>query len=99
MYQDSNYNGNAAKMRKAEDAALRSAYGRVFAGESGRRVLEDLMQRYGFYESGVEKTSVVPGDSPESVFLRDGMKEPIRHILYMSGARFFNQQQEQPTEE
>jgi hypothetical protein len=60
---------------------LRVSYQTIFNSEHGRRVLDDLKRKCGFGPSGIENPSAVIGSRPEDVFLREGMKEPIRHIL------------------
>jgi hypothetical protein len=60
---------------------LRTSYGFVFGGEHGKRVLADLMANFGFEEDGIEKPSAIPNIRSEEVWLREGAKQPVRHIL------------------
>jgi hypothetical protein len=64
--------------RQQAQAQLRADY-QWFNGEQGQRVLADLCAAFGW-----NKPSAVPGLTNEEVWLREGMKNPIRHILYMS---------------
>lgn len=61
---------------------LRLDYGAVFGSLAGQRVLEDLKKRYG-WNGAVELPTARVGARAEDVFLIDGMKEPVRHILAM----------------
>lgn len=74
----------AIELQKAAERQkqLRMDYGQVFGSEAGRRVLSDLKRRYG-WNGDVEHPSARAGARAEDVFLIDGMKEPVRHILAM----------------
>ena len=66
---------------------LRAAYGRAFSTEDGRTVLTDLLASFGFSADGIEKPSAQYGANAQDVFLREGMKEPVRRILAFSSHR------------
>lgn len=74
----------ALELQKAAERQrqLRIDYGTVFGSLAGQRVLEDLKKRYG-WNGAVENPSARVGARAEDVFLIDGMKEPVRHILAM----------------
>lgn len=77
---------------------LRASYAIVFGGEHGRTVLADLLKTYGFDPAtGIECPSAHHNKRSEDVFLSEGMKEPVRRILSMSGASLIHNQQQQPT--
>ncbi len=63
-------------------AQMRLDYTRLFTSEIGGKVLADLKGRYG-WQGSVERPSARVGARAEDVFLTEGMKEPIRHILAM----------------
>ena len=63
------------EQREEERKAMIVAYGAVFAGSQGAKVLSDLERLFGF-----DKPSAVPGIRNEEVWLREGMKMPFRHI-------------------
>lgn len=71
----------AEKARR--EAILRKSYFDVFKSDGGKAVLADLRLRYGFESDGVERPSARIGMRAEDVFLTEGMKEPVRHILRM----------------
>lgn len=62
-------------------AKVRTAYCRVFESEGGKLVLSDLLQKFGFTSDGIENPSYTPGLDAAQVAHREGMKEPVRHIL------------------
>lgn len=73
--------------KEARDEAKRQllmAYGRFANSEDGRLIIGDLMKRYGWSTEGIERPCFQPGMQPEDAIHRDGMKEPVRHILAMS---------------
>ena len=72
--------------------ALRAAYKSVFDSPNGQVVLKDLMRHFGFLETGVEKASAFVGSCSEEVWHRDGTKEPIRRILWLTDANFFQKE-------
>lgn len=79
---DADAAAQAEKM--AEDKRQhRMLYGRVFGTPDGKRVLADLMKRYGWDEDGVELACFQPGMAPTDAIHRDGMKEPVRYISRM----------------
>jgi len=67
---------------RLRQAQLRIEYGKVFNSESGKLVLADLKQQFG-WQGDIERPSARFGTRPEDVFLTEGMKEPVRHILAM----------------
>ena len=71
----------AERLRIAQ-AQMRIAYRQVFGSETGKLVLEDLKQRFG-WKGNIERPSAFMGARPEDVFLTEGLKEPVRHILAM----------------
>jgi hypothetical protein len=68
--------------KAAQEAELRLAYGHTFTGPKGEAVLKDLRARFGF-KGTIEQPSAVPGMRNEEVWMREGMKQPMRHILAM----------------
>lgn len=74
-----------AERRTESQKQLRLAYGRVFETPDGKAILEDLQARYG-WKGGIELPSYTPQATAESAIHRDGMKEPVRHILRMVNA-------------
>ena len=62
----------------------RQAYARLFSSPDGKVVLADLMEAFGWRE-GVELPCYKPGINDNDSSHRDGMKEPVRRILRMSG--------------
>ncbi len=70
---------------KAEQ--MRLAYARVFLGPKGEpnEVLIDLLKAFGLrHVEGMvflEAQSAIPGMRNEEVWMREGMKQPLRHIL------------------
>ena len=62
---------------------LRIDYGMLFTSEKGLRVLDDLKQRFG-WKGNIERPSAHIGARPDDVFLTEGMKEVVRHILAMT---------------
>jgi hypothetical protein len=67
-----------------EAKQLRMSYGMLFGSEHGKRVLEDLKRRYGFSPDGTELPIYSPGLDAMTTTHRDGMREPVRHILRMT---------------
>jgi hypothetical protein len=87
--EDYDYKGVVDENRQKRDIErrrLEAAYGRVFGSDEGHWVLEDLFFRYGFTAEGIERPSVLAGESHADAARRDGMKEVVRHILRMCGA-------------
>lgn len=70
--------------REEKERQLGLAYGRFGASEDGRLILADLMRRFG-WKNGIEAPCYHTGITPEDAIHRDGMKEPVRYILSMSG--------------
>ncbi|EIP99337.1 hypothetical protein OpiT1DRAFT_03851 [Opitutaceae bacterium TAV1] len=69
--------------RYNEEQKLREAYAAVFNNGSGQTVLNDLFRAFGFTPDGIENPSFT-GDCPTTTVIhREGMKEPVRHILAM----------------
>ena len=67
--------------RESQQKQIRTSYGMVFESEHGKTVLSDLMANFGFDLDGIEAASAIPGLRSEEVWLREGCKQPIRHIL------------------
>lgn len=67
---------------KAERDAkqVQIAYAHVFGGMHGETVLKDLRQQFG-WDGDIELPSAIPGLRSEEVWLREGYKQPIRHIM------------------
>lgn len=74
---------------KEKREALRRSYALTFSTEHGRAVLQDLMRNFGFNEDGIERSSTMLGIPPNEVYHREGTKEPVRRILFMSGKSLF----------
>lgn len=66
---------------KEKQRQLRMTYASVFATPNGQIILADLKQRYGFAPDDTELPIFIPGLDAATVSHRDGMREPIRHIL------------------
>ncbi|EIQ00868.1 hypothetical protein OpiT1DRAFT_05425 [Opitutaceae bacterium TAV1] len=77
--ESANYQREQAAREHAEK--MRNAYCRMFASDHGKLVLADLLAKYGFTEDGIENPSYLPGRDAAEVAHKEGMKEPIRHIL------------------
>lgn len=76
--------------KQAAEAELRRDYALVFSGPRGEKVLEDLMRSFGVRKVGqylIEQPSATPGMRNEEVWMREGMKQPLRHILAMMTTR------------
>jgi hypothetical protein len=63
------------EQREDERKAMIVAYGSVFAGSQGERVLADLERLFGF-----NRPSAAAGMRSEDVWMREGMKQPFYHI-------------------
>lgn len=72
---------------EAKAEQMRIAYGRVFLGPKGEpnEVLIDLLRAFGMKHveglAFIEQQSAIPGMRNEEVWMREGMKQPLRHIL------------------
>lgn len=76
--------------KQLAEAELRRDYALVFSGPRGERVLEDMGRLFGVKRVGqyvIEQPSAVPGMRNEEVWMREGMKQPLRHILAMMTTR------------
>jgi hypothetical protein len=75
---------SAEETQKAEIAAqeLRASYAIAFGGEHGVKVLANLKKTFG-WQGNVERPSAHRGERVEDVFLTEGGKEVVRHILAM----------------
>lgn len=69
---------------KERENQLKQAYSRFLESEDGQNIMEDLMGRYG-WRNGMEMPTYRTGMTSMDASHRDGMKEPIRHILAMAG--------------
>jgi len=71
--------------KKQHGDQLRLDYRFIFNGEKGKEILKDLKHRFGWrYGGDIESPSASFGASSRDVFLKEGMKEPIRYILAMT---------------
>jgi|GEM_PF-3172998 len=73
-----------AAKREVERNQRRHDYAETFSGERGERVLEDLLQRYGFRD-GVELPSYRVGADHANMAFIEGQKEVVRHIIRTIG--------------
>jgi hypothetical protein len=73
---------NKVPERGQRDEQLRLDYKLFFQSDRGKKIMDDLKQRFG-WTGEIERASAVVGMRNEEVWLREGMKQPIRHILSM----------------